>query len=413
MKRVCKIRFYPNQTQKVKINNILGCCRYVSNLYIEYNQERYTKTGEYITGYEFSRIITKLKKNEPRFMWLNEISTKAIKDSIMNTEKAFKKFFRKTAGYPKFKSRKRLKNESFFFIRDNISFETYEKNIIRIPILGKIRITERKYLPSISQVSSGRVIKENNKYYVMFIYNINSASIKLNSFGIGCDIGIKIYLTMFDGVNIVSFRHFKEYENYKYIQQKIARLQQLLSKKVEYNYGRLLNQYFDKHHSEPNEKQKNIMKGESYCTSGVRKLRRKINKLYEKGRNIRKDYIDKLVYKLVARIKPSFITIEDLSISNMIEGEGQHNLHRYISESSFYYFRTHLFSKIEEFGNSIELRIANKYFASSKKCSNCGNKLKTLRLSDRVYRCPECGLEIDRDVNAAINLHDLSKYTIA
>lgn len=109
MKRVCKIRFYPNQTQKVKINNILGCCRYVSNLYIEYNQERYTKTGEFITGYEFSRIITKLKKNEPRFMWLNEISTKAIKDSIMNTEKAFKKFFRKTAGYPKFKSRKRLK----------------------------------------------------------------------------------------------------------------------------------------------------------------------------------------------------------------------------------------------------------------------------------------------------------------
>ena len=90
--------------------------------------------------------------------------------------------------------------------------------------------------------------------------------------------------------------------------------------------------------------------------------------------------------------------------------EGAHNLHRYISFSGFYYFRIKLTELCKKY--QTELRIADKYFASSKKCSACGYKLKNLKLSDRVFKCPECGLVIDRDENAAINLLHTKKYTV-
>lgn len=140
--RVCKIRCYPNKTQIEKINQIFGACRYVMNLYVEYNKQR----EEFLSGYDFAKILTKLKKNELRFEWLNDISTKALKDAIMTQEKSYKNFFRKRkkkekVSYPMFKSRKKMNKESFYFIKDAIHFNTGKKNVIRIPILKNIRIT--------------------------------------------------------------------------------------------------------------------------------------------------------------------------------------------------------------------------------------------------------------------------------
>ena len=410
MKKVCKIRMYPNKTQIDKINEILSACRYVQNLYIEYNIKRYDECGEFLTGYQFAKIITKLKKTVPRFYWLRGISTKALKDSIMNIEKAFKAFFAKKKGFPKFKSRKRISKESFFFIKDNIKY-TDAKNTIKIPILGKIRITEKEYLPDVSAITSGRIIKDSEKYYVMFIYNTESIKLPKNNVSLGIDVGLKSYITIYDGESSYHISHFKNDRNYKKLQQKIVTLQRIISKKVEVNYYRKLNSYLDAHQSEPSDKYKNIMKGESYNTSGVRRIKRKIQRLYNKMADIRKDFIDKLVYNLVARIKPQYITIEDLSISNMIQGEGHHDLHRYVIESGFYYFRIHLEAKSKEY--LTELRLANKYFASSKMCCMCGHKKKDLTLNDRVYVCPECGNRIDRDENASINLFNTNKYSIA
>ena len=409
MIKVCKIRCYPNKSQIDKINNVLSGCRYVSNLYIEYNIKRYETTKEFLSGYDFAKILTKLKKTTPRFYWLKGISTKALKSSIMDTEKAFKAFFKKNRGFPKFKSRKRIKKESFFFIKDNIKY-TDNKNIIKIPILGKIRITEHKYLPELSSITSGRVIKDSDKYYIVFIYETNPIDLPKTDIGFGIDVGVKSYCTIYDGSDGYHIHHFKDDKKYKRIQRKIQKLQQIISHKVEVNYYRKLNAYLDNHQEEPSDHYKNIMKGESYNTSGVMRVRKKIEKLYTKLRNIRKDSIDKLVYKLVARAKPQFITIEDLSISNMIQNEGDHKLHKYITESGFYYFRTHLSNKCHEY--LAELRIAYKYFASSKICCICGNKRKKLTLNDRVYKCDVCGNIIDRDENASINLYHTKKYSI-
>ena len=107
MNKVYKLRIYPNKTQIKLINETLGCCRRVSNLYIEEEIKYYKETGEFLSCYSFSKIINKLKKTSDTFSWIANYSSKAIKDTIMNTEKTFKEFFKRHNGFPKFKSRKK------------------------------------------------------------------------------------------------------------------------------------------------------------------------------------------------------------------------------------------------------------------------------------------------------------------
>lgn len=317
--KVCKIRIYPNKTQLKLINDTLGCCRYIYNLYLGYNIDNYKNGGKFISGYDFPKIVNKLKKGDSDYLWISNYSSKAVKDTIMRAESAFKKFFKNKGSFPRFKSRKRTNKESFFIVKDSI--------------------------------------------------------------------------------------HYTNNKKYKKLNDRITKLQQIISKKVEVNYGKLYNEYMTKHHCEtPNEKTKNIMKGESYNSSHIRSLKKKIRVLHTKKANLRQDCIYKLVDLITAKAKPSTITIENLDISEMIKHthECEKSLHKYIGESGFYAFRIHLIAKCNEYG--IKLRIADKYFASSKICSCCGHKKKDLTLNDRIYVCDECGLEIDRDINAAVNL---------
>ena len=411
MKKVCKLRIYPNKTQEMIINRTLGACRFIYNKYLEYNLNYYKETGKFLSGYDFSKILTQLKKTE-EFSWLNEISSKAIKDSIMTCEKSYKKFFKKKQPRPpRFRSRKQPV-QSYFFVKDNIHLNTGKKNVIHIPILRYIRITERSYLPDEKQITSGRVIKEGDKYYASFTYNTNIKESTIRSQGCGIDLGIEKFATIhYETGESMVIESFVNSEKFKAINEKIKYYQRLISHKVEINYGRLLNKYLDHHpDGKVNDKSKNIMKGESYKTSQIQKLKNKISKLYKHKLNIAKDIILKLVNILVARTKPRYITIEDLSIKNMIETKGFHELHRLITESRWFFFRERLSQKCKEY--DIELRISDKFFASSKTCSFCGKKNKDLKLSDRVFVCPHCGYKIDRDLNASINLCNTKKYSL-
>lgn len=415
MHKCCKIRIYPNQTQIGIIQRNLNGCRFVYNLYLEYNHRIYDTEGLFLSGYDFSKILTQLKKNDEKYFWLKEISSKAMKDAIMTAEKAYKRFFAKIGGYPKFRSKKRNPIHSFFFVKDNIKFycnRKDKKNKIQLPILGEVRITEKDYLPDKSLVTSGRVIYVNNKYYVVFIYSIEPEIYVPHSPGIGLDLGIKSYATCYrEDSKCWSYQSYLKYKRYIELEEKITDIQRIISKKSEFNYGRLLNEYFDNHHNEPNETQKNIMKGESYNTSKIRKLRKKLSILYEKRVNYAKDHILKMIHGLIQTC-PEYIAIENLEISNMLENDSNHKLHDLIAKSKWYFFQERLLNKARE--SSVEIRYPKKkYFASSKLCSNCGHKLKSLSLANRTYHCPECGLEIDRDLNAAINLCFMKKYEIA
>lgn len=406
MIKTVKLRIYPNKSQINIINGTLGCCRYIYNKYIESSIESYKTFNQFISGYEFSKDINWLKKNNNDYEWIKKYSSKAIKDTIMVAEKSFKKFFKNKKGFPKFKSRKRIHKESYFFIKDQVNY--IKNNIIKIPILGNIRITQNYDLPSIKDITSGRVIREYNKYYIMLIYEYTNEYLDLTDNSLGIDLGLKNYCTVANssydiGTGIIN--HFKNNPKYKKISDKIIKLQQIISSKAEVNYYRLLNKWLDKNPAkELSENYKRIMKGESYNSSQIRKLFKKIRVLKSKLSNIRYDFINKTVHILTAITKPRCITVEDLNISDMIKHNGTKDtkLHKSIQESSFYTFKIKLLNKCLEYG--IKFRMVTQWYPSTKKCFICNHKFKDITLANRTFYCPICGMEIDRDINAAYNM---------
>lgn len=388
MVKVRKIRIYPNKTQLKKINDTLGACRWVYNKYIEYNIRYYKEKNKFLSGYDFSKLLTQLKKDSDTFTWLSRYSSKAIKDSIMRGDKAYKYFFKGYGNVPRFKTRKDLV-QSYFFIKDHINVIN---NKIKIPILGWVRVTENIYKCKISFITGGNVIKENDKYYVTLTYQYeNEQPIwKSNTLGIGIDVGIKSYATIYNGNNCYKIDNINISHTMQTIEIKIIILQKIISKKIEIN--------------------KNMNKKGEFCynTSRIKKVWKKIRNLKERLNNIRKDFINKLCYSLVIT-KPKYITMEDLSITQMLQN-ANNKLAEHLAKCKLYYFKTQLIHKCHQF--YVELRQANKYFASSKKCSSCGHKKKDLSLSDRIYWCDSCGNIIDRDENAAINLQKLEKYIV-
>ena len=406
MIKTVKLRIYPNKSQIRIINGTLGCCRYIYNKYIESNINSYEKDKKFITGYDFDKYMNYLKTNDKDYEWIKKYSTKAVKDTLRNAEKAFKRFFKNKKGFPKFKSRKRIHKESYYFIKDQIGY--IKHNIIKIPILGRIRITQNYDLPNIKDVTSGRVIREYNKYYIILIYEYNNEYLDLNDNSLGIDLGLKNYCTIANssydiGTGII--KHFKNSPKYKKISDKIIKLQQIISKKAEVNYYRLLNRWLDNNPTkELSETYKNIMKGESYNSSQIRKLFKKIRVLKSKLNNIRYDFINKTVHILTAITKPKCITVEDLNVMDMIKHNGTKDtkLHKSIQESSFFAFKTRLMLKCLEY--DIKFRMVSQWYPSTKKCFICNHKFKDITLKDRVLYCPNCGLEIDRDINAAYNM---------
>ena len=134
-----KLRIYPNKTQLKIINNTLSACNSIKNKYLEHNINEYKKDKSFITGYEFINYVTKLKKEDSKYSWLNGISSQAIQHAITDKEKAYKSFFKNEKGFPKFKSRKRINKESYYFIDQKYHYYTNNKNIIKIPKLKKVR----------------------------------------------------------------------------------------------------------------------------------------------------------------------------------------------------------------------------------------------------------------------------------
>lgn len=405
------LRIYPNKTQLKIIDNTLAACNFVKNKFLEYNKNNHAEGKKYTNGFEFSKIVNKLKKEDAKFLWLDGISSKDIKDAIMSKDKAYEAFFKHKKGFPKFKSRKRINKESYFFIKDNIHY--ISKNIIKLPILKKIRITNSKDLPDKDSITSGRIIRHYDKYYVKLIYddeyNDNKDIIK-RDIKLGIDLGIKDYVTIYDGKDFYHFKHFKDLPKYKKLSERLMKLQKAISKKADYNYGKLLNNYLNEFHKEPSEKEKNELKGEAYDSSNIRRIFKKINKIRVRLTNIKDDYIKQLVHYLTAIIKPKKINIEDLDISKMLEDEDtSRRLHRLTQESCFYKFRRNITNKCEEYG--IKLRLVNQYYPSTKLCSNCGKKNKDIKLEDRTFVCKKCGMAMDRDENASLNIYNCkSKY---
>ena len=387
LKRAYKVEINPTDKQKSKIHQTIGVSRFVYNFYIAHNKEIYHREGKFVSGMDFSKWLNNeyIPKNQD-MKWIKEVSSKATKQAIMNGDKAFRDFFKKAKGFPKFKKKKN-QDVKAYFPKNNKTDWTLERHKVKIPTLGWVRLKEFGYIPVNSIVKSGTVSQKADRYYVSILVEENDKKVhKSTNEGLGIDLGVKEFVVCSNGIK---FKNINKTSTVKKVEKKLKREQRKLSRK--YESLKIRN--------------KNLKEGRA-TSQNIQKQLVKVQKLHQRLTNIRTDYINKIVSSIIKQ-KPSYITIEDLAVSNLMKNK---HLSKAIASQKFFEFKTKLMFKCKE--NHIELRIVDRFYPSSKTCSSCGKVKKDLKLSDRVYKC-DCGLTIDRDLNASINLKNAKEYKIA
>lgn len=386
MKRAYKIEINPTDKQKAKIHQTIGVSRFIYNFYIAHNKEVYEKEGKFVSGMDFSKWLNnEYIPNNQDMKWIKDVSSKATKQAIMNADKAFRDFFKGSKGFPKFKKKKN-QDVKAYFPKNNKTDWTLERHRVKIPTIGWIRLKEFGYIPTNSIVKSGTVSQKANRYYVSILVEENDTKVsKPTNEGIGIDLGLKDFAICSNGNK---FKNINKTSKVKKVEKKLKREQRKLSRKYESLKIR-------------NKKEKGVA-----TRQNIQKQVVKVQKLHQRLVNIRTDYINKTISSIIKQ-KPSYITIEDLNIKGMMKNK---HLSKAVASQKFFKFRTKLTTKCKQ--NNIELRVVDRFYPSSKTCSNCGEIKKDLKLSDRVYKC-SCGLTIDRDLNASINLKNAKKYKVA
>ena len=387
MKRLLKsfkTEINPTEEQKARIRRTIGTCRYVYNFYLGHNKALHDNGEKFMTGKSFSLWLNnEYIPDNPDKTWIREVYSKAVKKSIEDGCTAFTRFFKHQSDFPKFK-KKGKSDVKMYFVRNNPKDCQCERHRLKIPTLGWVRIKEKGYIPTTKDgymIRSGTVSVKAGRFYVSVLVEIPDVNIDNNSNeGIGIDLGLKDLAIVSNGK---TYRNINKSAGLKKLEKQLIREQRSLSRKYE-----------------------NLKKGESTKRANIQKQKLKVQKLHHKMDNIRTDYINKTIAEIV-KTKPSYITIEDLNVKGMMKNRC---LSKAVASQKFYEFRTRLKAKCDE--NGIELRVADRFYPSSKTCHHCGSVRKNLKLSDRIYRC-ECGYVADRDLNAALNLKDAKTYRIA
>ncbi|KDR96653.1 putative transposase [Peptoclostridium litorale DSM 5388] len=356
MLKAYKYRLYPNREQQEFFAKCFGCARFIYNKMLSDRIDHYKETGKSL-------------KNTPAqykadFPWLKEVDSLALANAQVNLNKAYNNFFRdKTVGFPKFKSRK---FNYFSYTTNNQKGTVHiENGYIKLPKLkSPVRVKQHRQFTgtikscTISKTPAGR-------YFVSVLVETEIKQLQPISSKVGIDVGLKEFAVLSDGSRFANPKHLRKSE------KRLAKLQKDLSRKRKGSNNR-------------------------------NKARLKVAKLHEKISNQRSEFLHKLSTKIIRENQA--IVIEDLKVKNMLKN---HKLSKAISEVSWSMFRTMLEYKAEWYGRDIIIAPSN--YASSQLCSSCGNKSsQTKDLSCRVYICPECGLEIDRDYNASLNLLKLA-----
>ena len=379
-----KTEINPTEEQKARIRRTIGTCRYVYNFYLGHNKALHDNGEKFMTGKSFSLWLNnEYIPNNPDKTWIREVYSKAVKKSIEDGCTAFTRFFKHQSDFPKFK-KKGKSDVKMYFVRNNPKDCQCERHRLKIPTLGWVRIKEKGYIPTTKDgymIRSGTVSVKAGRFYVSVLVEIPDINIDNNSNeGIGIDLGLKDFAIVSNGK---TYRNINKSAGLKKLEKQLIREQRSLSRKYE-----------------------NLKKGESTQRANIQKQKLKVQKLHHKMDNIRTDHINKTIAEIV-KTKPSYITIEDLNVKGMMKNRC---LSKAVASQKFYEFRARLKAKCDE--NGIELRVADRFYPSSKTCHHCGSVRKNLKLSDRIYRC-ECGYVADRDFNAALNLKDAKTYRIA
>lgn len=348
-----KFRMYPNTEQQELLSKYFGCVRFVYNHFLNERKEQYSETQKSDNYYEQAKKMTLLKKQE-EYSWLKEINSQTLQHSLRHLETAYTNFFKGTAKFPRFKTRKSggsFTVPQFCSVSDSRIFIPKFKNGIKIKEHRTFKCKVKNM--TISVTPSG-------KYFVSILSEVEYKPLQKTNAKVGIDLGIKDLVITSDGIKYPSNKFIKYYS------KELTKAQKHLSRKT---HG-------------------------SVCWN---RQRIKVAKIQEKIHNCRMDKLHKISTDLIKRY--DVICCEDLNVKGM---QRNHKLAQYISDASWGTFLTLLSYKAEI--NDKQVVKIGRYYPSSKTCQHCGYVKEDLTLKDREWICPNCGNIIDRDLNAAINI---------
>ena len=364
--RALKMRIYPNDEQKVKIDKTLGTCRFVYNHMLARNQKVYERRKEHLSYNEMQNLLPVMKNYLP---WMKEADSQALKHACRQLNTAYDRFFKKKSGFPKFHS-KRINRQAYTTtVKTGIAYDA-ENREVKLPCLGWMRCSDNRILsnPDFKYVT---VSRQNGKYYVSITYSIEKTVHPVSvseSQALGLD-----YKS--DGLYVDSNGNMAGMPKwFRDSQAKLKKEQRKLRNKV------------------------GFQKGETKSHGYLKQLQ-KVRNLHEHIANQRLDYLQKESTRLADQYDA--ILIEDLdmkAIANKGFGNGKATL-----DNGWGMFTTMLDYKMTERGK--HLQKIDRWHPSSQTCSVCGCiNSETKNLSIRKWTCPHCGAEHDRDINAAINI---------
>lgn len=379
MIRTIKVMLRPNNVQRTRLFECAGCARFAYNWALNYQQLNYEIGNDFLRDGELRKIFTELKKQE-KYRWLGDYSNNITKQAIKDACDAYVRFFKGLAKYPRFKSKRRSR-PGFYVDTDKIRFTDTHVKLEKLTtdrrknrqVLNQVRLCERGRIPVNAKYVNPRVTFDGLNWWISVGVECGEPKAAADGEGIGIDIGVKALAVCSDGT---TYEGVNKTARIRKLDKRARRLQRAASRK-----------YANNKKGERYQKTRNLIKSEKRLLKVNRRLR-----------NIRHDDLHQMTSEIVNR-KPRFIVMEDLNVSGMMKNR---HLSKAVQEQCFHELYRQLAYKSG--WNGIKFITADRFYPSSKQCCKCGYIKRDLKLSDRVYICPECGNVIDRDYQASVNL---------
>lgn len=367
MLRTFKVELAPNNKQHSLLYQAAGTARWAYNWALAKEKAYYAENGKFLFDGELRKQLTQLKKT-PELAWLNQYSNNITKQAIKDCSIALKNFFKGHAEFPTFKSKHKTRPS---FYHDPWKLKVTESHV-QLEKIGRMRLKAHGRIPIGVSYLNPRITCDNDRWYISIAVDVEYTDDEETSEPIGIDLGVKDLAIVSDGQ---VFKNINKTRRLRQLERRKKRLQRRASR----HYERMV-----KHRCKK--------------SRGLLNLEKQVRSINKRIRDQHANHIHQMTAKLV-KTKPEFIVIEDLNVDGMLKN---HRLARAIQDNRLAEVRRQLEYKCERYG--VRLIVADRFYPSSKLCSDCGYKKPDLRLSDRVYRCSECGNVLDRDLNAAINL---------